>query len=1188
MNTLKLLFTALVFTLTIQNILLSQTLTQLTINGPNLNYGSFGYSLKNAGDVNGDGYEDFIVGAPTENINTGKAYIFFGGMIIDTIPDIIMSGVSQYSNFGISVSGAGDINGDGFSDVIVGANMFNSYKGRAYVYYGGVNMDNIPDVILNGEASGGSFGGIVAGGDLNNDGFSDLVIAAFSYNTDLFFQAGRVYIYYGDHIMDTVADVVITGESAYSNLGHGTPGMGDVNGDGYCDIVLGAYYFNSGRGRAYVHFGGQNMDNIPDVVFSESGVSHGLGVCVSVVGDVNSDGFNDVVIGNGYTSSTGNAFLFYGGVNMDNEKDKVFTGREANDFYAGTFNCISGAGDINRDGYDDILIGATSNDAERGKVYVYYGGADMDTTADKIFSGENSGENFGNSVSEAGNINGDGSNNFLIGASNSDNGKGKICLYHSTNSNLIYGVYPARNAVNVTKNSDINIIFNKSMNSATINSGNIKIYGSMSGYINSSVLYDAVNRKAIIDPVNDFKTGERINVVLRSGILSSSGDSLDPFGYGFSIESTQGNGNFSQTISVEDTLLNIAIGDLDNDGDVDLVTLGIGYNILINGYRGYHYKVYKNNGQGEFAKTSEFSIGSGYEFDFPWNIKLADFDGDGDLDLLSQTEGLLASLYITLNNGDGTFQDHPVYSRITGTLSGAAVYDIDNDGDNDLIVNTESSGLSSFINNGNAGFSLNGFIVPGVDYSTGFPEVGDFDNDGYGDILYKNRILFNNKNGTFSDTSGIITNNFFEKAVLYDLDKDGDLDIAGSTSPFIVAAFTEILLNNGNGSFELSQSMFNTTVAAGGDFDHDSGPDIDLILKFINDKLYTNNGNGFFNESHAIGNIFPLINTNTADFDQDGDMDLLSPGEFILTSNVRGYVNAVTYLNSNNVGMQYTIYGNTTIPVGSVNNVYVSSAENGYWRISNYDSTQASLQTATENDTVSVSAGNRLGHFVLYYTAHRNNSTDTLLSYHVYVDNPSPVELAEFNYNVKGRDVTLNWKTVSEINNKGFEIERTIDNGQSTIDNWIRTGYVYSNGNGTTNGITEYMFTDRNLNSGNYKYRLKQTDFNGSFEYFELQETVSIGFPDKYSLSQNYPNPFNSTTTIQFGIWSAAADSDFGFVTLKIYDVSGKEIVTLVNENKEPGYYNIKFNATDLSSGVYFYRMTAGDFVAVRKLIVLK
>ena len=205
--------------------------------------------------------------------------------------------------------------------------------------------------------------------------------------------------------------------------------------------------------------------------------------------------------------------------------------------------------------------------------------------------------------------------------------------------------------------------------------------------------------------------------------------------------------------------------------------------------------------------------------------------------------------------------------------------------------------------------------------------------------------------------------------------------------------------------------------------------------------------------------------------------------------------------------------------------------------------------------------------------------TDTAI---VTWDSPTPVEMLAFNSSASGKEVTLKWLTSSELNNSGFEIQRAIENGKLIIKNgeWDKIGFV--SGGGTTNEPREYSFTDRNLETGKYKYRLKQLDFNGNFEYFELAEVVSIGIPDKYDLSQNYPNPFNPVTTINYDL-----PSD-GIVTLKVYDILGRELKTLVNEMKTAGYHKIQFNAADLSSGAYFYRMTAGAFVAVKKFVVLK
>jgi hypothetical protein len=189
-------------------------------------------------------------------------------------------------------------------------------------------------------------------------------------------------------------------------------------------------------------------------------------------------------------------------------------------------------------------------------------------------------------------------------------------------------------------------------------------------------------------------------------------------------------------------------------------------------------------------------------------------------------------------------------------------------------------------------------------------------------------------------------------------------------------------------------------------------------------------------------------------------------------------------------------------------------------------------------------------------------------------DEALPVELASFVSLVNGRNVTLNWSTVTETNNAGFDIERS-SNGE-----WTTVGNVA--GNGTSAEAHNYSFTDRNLSAGTYSYRLKQTDINGNFEYFTLNNEVNIGTPNSFNLSQNYPNPFNPSTKINFDL---PYDSK---VSLKIFDMSGKEVATLVNEVKTAGYYSINFNAASLSSGIYFYSISAGNFTATKKMMLIK
>ena len=272
------------------------------------------------------------------------------------------------------------------------------------------------------------------------------------------------------------------------------------------------------------------------------------------------------------------------------------------------------------------------------------------------------------------------------------------------------------------------------------------------------------------------------------------------------------------------------------------------------------------------------------------------------------------------------------------------------------------------------------------------------------------------------------------------------------------------------------------------------------------------------------------------------------------------------------------ILGANYIPVNSTE-LYHQDSLTGFWDLGNYTS-NAFIEQSNEYYCL-VNAGSIGGYFKIYYNGFDSvsGSYKVLCDKMIYVESPLPVELNAFSAELTGRTVELKWSTSSELNNSGFDIEKSIVKGQ-TSEGWSKIGFI--SGSGTISEPANYTFTDKDLLTGKYKYRLKQIDFNGNYEYFELAEEVSIGIPDKYELSQNYPNPFNPVTNLEFGI------SKSGFVSLKIHDVLGRELVTLVNEIKEPGYYKIKFDAGNLASGVYFYRMTADDFVALKKFVVMK
>ena len=188
-----------------------------------------------------------------------------------------------------------------------------------------------------------------------------------------------------------------------------------------------------------------------------------------------------------------------------------------------------------------------------------------------------------------------------------------------------------------------------------------------------------------------------------------------------------------------------------------------------------------------------------------------------------------------------------------------------------------------------------------------------------------------------------------------------------------------------------------------------------------------------------------------------------------------------------------------------------------------------------------------------------------------------PVELISFNASVSDNNVLLNWTTATETNNKGFEVQRKMN------DKVFETvGFV--NGSGTTTDKHIYYFTDNILTEAIYQYRLKQIDFNGSYSYSNVVEIQNLMIARENQLNQNYPNPFNPSTLINYKISSSS------HVTLKVFDVLGNQVAELVDEFQDAGSYNISFslNGLQLTSGTYFYELRAGDFVNVKKMLLLK
>ncbi len=366
----------------------------------------FGYKVSGVGDVNNDGFDDLIIGAYSNDsggTDAGRAYVYSGqsGNLLFTF-----TGEAAGDAFGVSVSGAGDVNNDGFDDLIVGAPL-NAFAGldagRAYVYSG---QDGSLLYTFTGEAAEDYLGSSVSScGDVNNDGFDDFLIGSSRW------ENGRAYVYSGQS--GTLIYTLISQESE-DLFGRNVAGAGDVNNDGIDDFIIGANLDSNGgfrAGRAYIYSG---LNGNLLYTFTGEAAGDQFGFSVSEAGDVNNDSFDDLIVAAIFNDASGtNSGRVYVYSGIDGQLLHIFTGYARGDLLGWS---VSGAGDMNKDGFDDIIVGAPGQDAfghRTGQAYVYSGqSGDLLYT----YTGEEAEDAFGVSVSNGGDMNDDGINDLIVGA----------------------------------------------------------------------------------------------------------------------------------------------------------------------------------------------------------------------------------------------------------------------------------------------------------------------------------------------------------------------------------------------------------------------------------------------------------------------------------------------------------------------------------------------------------------------------------------------------------------------------------------------------------------------------------------------------------------------------------------------------------------------------------------------------
>ncbi len=405
-----------------------------------------GVRVADVGDVNGDGYADLLIGAYGYNSNTGRVYLFLGGpsgwQLDQGVAgaDAIYTGEGSNNYAGTSIAGAGDVNGDGYADMLIGASGYDNNTGQVYLVLGSASPSSInlsgADAVYTGEASSNFAGDSVAGaGDVNGDGYADLLIGAYGNSSG----TGRAYLVLGKADPGSInladADAVYTGETS-SNAGDSVAGAGDVNGDGYADLLIGASTYNGSVGRAYLVLGSASPSSMPlsaaNAIYTGEGTGDYAGDSVAGAGDVNGDGYADLLVGaSSYSSETGCVYLVLGSASPST---MILSAADA--IYIGATNSLAGyslkgAGDVNADGYADLLIGAPGT----GRVYLVLGSASPGSlalsAANVIYTGEDSGSGAGISVAGVGDVNGDSYADLLVGANAYSSDTGRAYLIFS-------------------------------------------------------------------------------------------------------------------------------------------------------------------------------------------------------------------------------------------------------------------------------------------------------------------------------------------------------------------------------------------------------------------------------------------------------------------------------------------------------------------------------------------------------------------------------------------------------------------------------------------------------------------------------------------------------------------------------------------------------------------------------------
>ncbi len=745
---------------------------------------------------------------------------------------------------------------------------------------------------------------------------------------------------------------------------------------------------------------------------------------------------------------------------------------------------------------------------------------------------------------------------------------------------------PFPNELHVQPSKVIRIHCSTDIDPSTLSALSIKLNGSQSSFHTFQVSYNPSLRMITINPIHDFFYGERVTVTLTSHILTTNGNPIAPHSFQFTIQSLGGTGEFisSQTLPTGDYPDFVFTADLNGDRIVDIAAANdLSQSITI----------FMNNGTGSFSQTQVINVGAR-----PYTLAWGDFDQDGDIDIASANAWYDGQLRLFLNDGSGNFSPSTSVPN-PGNQHPVATADFDGDGDLDIVLGVWAGhNVHVLTNDGTGHFTIVQTLPAG--YACEAIETADIDGDGDMDFVVTNEentntlyVYKNNGQGAFEFAGNVSTGtrSFPYAIVQNDIDRDGYVDfLVANTNSNDLA----VLKNGGTGSLMLVQSLVvgnNPSSLTVADFDGDG--DLDgCVGRGQTITTVLNDGIGGFSISDISTAGSSVRYLASSDFDGDGDIDVAS-------ANFAS--NSISIMFNRNTTMPPTVTcspntvaeareGQCKAPVMFSATATGLPVPEIFYKVGEYV-IHPPYEFTTGTTTVTCTATNEAGSASCSFTV-------------TVIDNQPPTITGPSSITVRPTSLAgaiVTYPTpVAEDNCSGVTMQQTTGRPSGAVFpiGVTNNTFVATDASGltATHSVTvtvldPYCAANKvNVCHNGHTICISVNALPAHLAHGDLLGTCSLGknnevaaqIPDEFRLEQNYPNPFNPATTISYEL---PFDEH---VRLDVYNTLGEKLSTIVDESRVAGYYSEIFNASSLPSGVYFYRLQAGDFVATRRLLLIK